>query len=118
MSTNTIVCEEGSVLPDGDTIKILMGRLRKFRDDRNWQEYHTPKNLSMAITKEASELMECFLWQEMPGDGKWKTLRDVEEEVADVFIFLLNFCDVMKIDLIKSAHEKIDKNAVKYPVKE
>lgn len=97
--------------------QIIIDRLKKFRDDRDWQEYHTPKNLSMAIVREASELMECFLWQEMPGDRKWKTKKDVEEESADVLIFLLNFCEVMKIDLIKAANVKIDKNEVKYPVK-
>lgn len=85
--------------------------LRKFRQDRKWEKYHTPGNLAKSIAIEAGELLECYQW-----DDSWtsnKQLND-EEEAADVFILLLNFCEVRKIDIIAAAKRKIAKNAEKY----
>ncbi|HCJ52594.1 MAG TPA: nucleotide pyrophosphohydrolase [Candidatus Kerfeldbacteria bacterium] len=100
-------------------MKDIIKTLQQFRHDRQWEKYHTPKNLSMSVAIEAAELMECYQWVfdpmfpcEFP-----KTKEQIEEEAADVFIYLLNFCDVAGVDLMEVTRNKINKNAEKYPVK-
>jgi len=88
------------------SISELQKQLIKFRNKRNWKKYHTPKNLSMAITKEATELMEIYLWKDC-GMGPYEK---IEDEVADIFIFLLYFCEATQIDLIECTQKKIKKN--------
>jgi NTP pyrophosphatase (non-canonical NTP hydrolase) len=92
--------------------------LAKFAADRDWQQFHTPANLAKAISCEAGELLEQFLWN---NDITWKNCPDpvheaISDEVADVFIYLLRLCDVMGIDLIASTRAKMAKNVEKYPV--
>lgn len=102
-------------------IKDLTNELVKFRNDRQWQRYHTPKNLAISIAVEAAELMECYQWTGSPFNAltlkgsNEERLEHVEDEVADVFIYLLNFCEVEGIDLIQAARSKMKKNALKYP---
>lgn len=90
----------------------------KFRDDRNWQQFHDPKNLSEAISIESSELLENFLWKtkyestNLEGSDKKK----IEEEVADIFIYILILCNELDIDLIQVVKEKVEINEKKYPV--
>jgi len=99
-------------------IETILGRIREFADERDWEPFHSPKNMSMALSVEASELLEHFQWmtqgesREIQGEKK----QEVSEEVADVFLYLLRMCDQLDIDLIKVANQKIDKNAIKYPV--
>lgn len=100
------------------TIYDLIKELSFFRSVRKWEPYHTPKSLAMSIAIEAAELMECYQWTDehgraVPSSSKNCNPRD---EIADVFIYLLNFCDVMGIDPIEAAWDKIKKNAEKYPV--
>jgi len=91
--------------------------IEKFVSNRKWQDYHTPKNLSMALSVEASELMEIFQWQ-MENEKEYPksaSKEQVEDEVADVFFYLVRFCQIMNIDLEKAFYYKMKKNAEKYP---
>lgn len=101
-----------------DRIQKLIERIRSFNREREWEIFHTPKNLSMSIAIEAAEIMEHFQW--LSGDESYNLSRDklelLADEIADVFIYLLNLSDKLGIDIIKEANRKIDKNALKYPV--
>ena len=96
----------------------LMLALRKFAQDRDWEQFHSPKNLSMALSVEASELLEHFQWTPEQatyklGDAKQKL---VSYELADIFIYLLRICDQLNIDLIDVTKEKMEINNQRYPV--
>jgi dCTP diphosphatase len=100
-------------------IQELQVILNGFAFDRDWQKYHTPANLAKAICIEASELLEPFLWNNQ--DLNWKNcpnplLESLSDEMADIFIYLLQFCDKMGIDLIASTKNKIRANEQKYPI--
>ena len=99
-------------------LEELVKKIREFRDDRDWIQFHNPKNLAEAISVEAGELLEKFLWLDLDQAKGLdeKKLNKLKEEVADIFIFLLYLCDVLKIDLIKEADKKISINDEKYPV--
>ena len=100
-----------------DSLDNLKNRLRKFADERDWDQFHSPKNLSMALIAEAAELIEHFQWltQEesagLPGDK----LKEVEQELADILIYLVRISDKLGIDLVEAAERKIDLNKIKYP---
>ncbi len=95
-------------------------RLASFAEARNWDQFHTPKNLSMALAAEAAELLEIFLWltdgqsQKIVNDEKEMAL--VKEEIADVFIYLVRLADKLGVDIEKAVEEKIKLNEKKYPV--
>jgi NTP pyrophosphatase (non-canonical NTP hydrolase) len=95
----------------------LRERLRAFARARDWEQFHSPKNLSMALIVEAAELVEHFQWlTEAQSTGlDPKTFRAVEEEVADVFIYLVRLSDLLGIDLLDAAKRKIALNEQKYP---
>lgn len=99
-------------------LEELVKKIKKFRDDRDWIQFHNPKNLAEAISVEAGELLEKFLWLDLDQARGLdeKKFNKLKEEVADIFIFLLYLCDVLKIDLIKEADKKISINDEKYPV--
>lgn len=91
--------------------------IEKFVTNRKWQKFHTPKNLSIAITKESAELMELFQWQ-MKNEKTYPKSGNkmhVEDEVADIFFYLVRLCQIMDIDLEKAFYYKMRKNAEKYP---
>ena len=99
-------------------LTMLSETLREFAEERGWRSYHTPKNLAMALIVEAGELVEQFQWatpEESSALSPEKALA-VQEEVADVLIYLVELADVLGIDLIHAARDKIAKNAQKYPV--
>lgn len=101
-----------------DRLSLLKQKVDEFSKVRDWEKFHTPKNLAMALTVEAAELMEIFQWlepQETFQDLASKKQIAVEHEVADIFIYLLRFCSVSGIDLISAAEEKLKHNAEKYP---
>ena len=100
---------------DLDKIKQIV---REFSSERNWDKYHTPKNLSMALSVEASELVEIFQWltQEESKNIDSKDIQSVKDEVADILIYLIRIADKLDIDLEEAILEKIKKNADKYPV--
>lgn len=93
-------------------------RLERFRDERDWAQFHGPANLAKAISVEAAELLELFLWVGEAGeDGVMAARRgDVEAELADVLIQCLNFANATGIDVIAAIDSKIDGNEQRYPV--
>ncbi|MBD9619470.1 nucleotide pyrophosphohydrolase [Pseudomonas sp. PDM07] len=101
-----------------DQLAALRLEIDRFSEVRDWRQFHTPKNLSMAMSVEASELMEIFQWQ--VGNEDFASLSEskkeaVAHEVADVFIYLMRFCSVTGIDPLKAAQEKLKLNDAKYP---
>jgi NTP pyrophosphatase (non-canonical NTP hydrolase) len=96
----------------------LIQKLVEFRDERDWKQFHNPKDLAAALSIEAAELQELFLWKQPEDlDLNSKKLRSrIEEEVADVAAFLLLLCNEMQIDLEDALKRKIAQNAEKYPV--
>ena len=96
----------------------LRDQLRTFAAERDWDQFHSPKNLAAALAVEASELLEHFQWlteaqsQQLP----LETLDEVRAEVADVLLYLIRISDKLGIDLIEAANTKITLNAAKYPV--
>ena len=107
-------------MPDAaTTIAELKDVVRRFVDERAWQPFHSPKNLAMGIAVEAAELMECFLWLDLPASheaAKEPAKREaIADEMADVFCYLLNLSNVIGIDLSEALRKKIVKNALKYP---
>lgn len=110
-----------SAMNDKETnLQEIKDRVLAFAKERDWEQFHAPKNLSMAIAAEAAELMEHFLWQS-PDDSRAvmdadKLRAKVEEELADVFIFAIEFANVTGIDIAAIIEAKINRNAEKYPV--
>jgi dCTP diphosphatase len=103
-----------------ETTKIadIKQKIKQFMEDREWQQFHSPKNMSMQIAIEASELMELFLWcdsNQSSTDFESKR-KEVEQEVADIAVTLLNFCIRMNIDLATAINEKMEINAQRYPL--
>lgn len=97
----------------------LLEALLKFRQEREWERFHTPKNLSAAIVVEAAELLECFQWT---ADSDLETLltderQAIEHEVADIAILLSYFCNDLGIDLDEAVQRKLELNRSKYPLK-
>ena len=104
---------------DSTTVNELRDLLRQFVDERNWQEFHNPKNLSMSLAIEVGELMEHFQWLTLDeaaavaSDPQKK--HDVEEELSDCLAYVLSIANAMDIDLSESLAAKMIKNAEKYP---
>lgn len=96
----------------------LIERLIEFRKERDWEQFHDPKNLAEAISIEAGELLELFLWKttEQSSELSEKEIARLKEEVADILIYLVYLADAFDIDLFAAAFEKITKNELKYPV--
>lgn len=107
-------------VPSADTLEALRDRIREFAHARQWENFHTPKNLAMALIVEAAELVEPFQWltpeQSMHLDVERH--EQVRQETADVLIYLIRLADMLDIDLLKAAADKIDINARKYPVEQ
>lgn len=99
-------------------IEKIKQLIRSFAEERGWKTFHTPKNLAMALTVEASELQEIFQWLslERAQNLTEEELEHTKEEVADVMIFLLMLCDFFQIDLEQAVIDKIQLNKEKYPV--
>lgn len=101
-----------------DSLVELRKRIDQFVTDRDWAQFHTPKNLAMAMIVEAAELVEQFQWN-TPEESQQLTPEKreaVSHELADTFVYLLRLAEVLEVDLIAAANAKIDLNAKKYPV--
>ncbi|AQW53962.1 nucleotide pyrophosphohydrolase [Streptomyces hygroscopicus] len=104
---------------DGLDVAALQRRLAAFAAARDWQQYHTPKNLAAALSVEASELVEIFQW--LTPEQSARVMEDedkaarVEDEVADVLAYLLQFCEVLGIDALAALSAKIDRNEGRFP---
>lgn len=96
----------------------LKERVKQFSQERNWVQYHTPKNLVMALSVEVAELMEHFMWAtpEQSAALPPEKLQEVADEVGDVMLYLVNFCSRLGIDPVAAAHQKLDKVERRYPV--
>ena len=92
-----------------------IARVLKFRDDRDWRQFHTPKDLALSMTLEAGELLEVYQWSGTDLECRDK-LPKVREELADVLSYCILMADVYGLDLDEIMNEKIDKNEAKYPV--
>jgi dCTP diphosphatase len=99
-------------------MNALIKKLRKFAKERDWEQFHSPKNLSMALAVEVAELLEHFQWlsEEQSNNLDQKTLKKVKEEIGDTQIYLARLADQLGIDPIAAANEKLAENAVKYPI--
>ena len=98
-------------------IKRLQSQISSFCEERDWDKFHTPKNLAISICLEAAELLENFQWaQEDLILDKENVIR-ISDEIADVLIYSIRLCEIMGLDPIDIANKKIEKNGIKYPVK-
>jgi NTP pyrophosphatase (non-canonical NTP hydrolase) len=102
-----------------DGIEALTAALQQFADERDWAQFHTPKNLVMALVGEVGELIEHFQWltpEESAAVMNDETsARQIADELADVFIYLVRLSDILGVDLLEAAHAKLDANARRYP---
>jgi len=98
-------------------LDTVIKEVLKFRDNRDWLQFHNPKSLSAAISIEAAELQEIFLWQttEESYNLTPKQIKEVSEELADIFIFMTYLSNHFKIDLLDAVKTKIETNRRKYP---
>jgi len=101
------------------TVADLRKAVQAFVDERDWRQFHSPKNLSMAIAIEAAELMEHFQWIEAEASRDVQNsvddMRQVREELADILCFALSFANALDIDVAGAVRDKLVKNAQKYP---
>ena len=97
-------------------LKKINQKIKGFVKARDWEQFHSPKNLSMALSVEASELVEIFQWLK-ESDLKKVDKEKVADEIADIFFYLIRISQKMNIDIEKSFHTKMIKNIKKYPVK-
>ena len=91
--------------------KETIERIRKFTDDRDWDQFHSPANLAKSISIEANELLECFQWSDTDYD-----IEQVKEELADVIVYCQDMLDKLGLDVDEIVNKKMDKNEAKYPV--
>jgi NTP pyrophosphatase (non-canonical NTP hydrolase) len=104
------------------TLQGLKKRVAGFVKERDWEQFHSPKNLSMSLSIEAAELMEHFQWTNTVGEAV-KILQDkrkrieIEDELADIAIYLIDFCNLYGVDIERAVLAKLKKNAKKYPAK-
>lgn len=101
-----------------DSLEELRRKINTFVEEREWAQFHSPKNLAMAMIVEAAELVEHFQWNT---EAESRVLTDVKREqvgheLADTFVYLLRLAEVLEIDLLAAANSKIALNAQKYPV--
>jgi NTP pyrophosphatase (non-canonical NTP hydrolase) len=105
-------------MTSANDLLALQHRLREFAKDRDWDQFHSPKNLAMALSVEAAELLEHFQWAtdaESANFPDGKKSR-ISEELADVFLYLIRLSDKLGIDLLRAASDKLAANGAKYPI--
>lgn len=95
----------------------LATRLREFANERDWEQFHSPKNLAMALSVEVAELLEHFQWMTERESAKPnpEKLQQIQEEIGDVLIYLTRFADKLGIDPLDAAYKKLEINRQKYP---
>tara|TARA_Y100000590_G_scaffold247240_1_gene277797 strand:+ start:44 stop:406 length:363 start_codon:yes stop_codon:yes gene_type:complete len=100
-------------------LKTIKKKLKEFSEDRDWEQYHSLKNLTMALSVEVAELVEILQWS---NDGGLDVIANprqkekIRKEIADIFNYIVKLVDILDIDLEKEALEKIRENAIKYPI--
>lgn len=100
-----------------ESMSTLRDKLRRFVAERDWDQFHSPKNLAMALSVEAAELVEHFQWltEAQSRSLAPEKLAQVRDEMADVLVYLVRLADKLEVDLLAAAAQKIEKNALKYP---
>ncbi|MDE0282898.1 MAG: nucleotide pyrophosphohydrolase [Gammaproteobacteria bacterium] len=95
----------------------IQQRLREFARERDWEQFHSPKNLSMALSVEVAELVEHFQWltERQSSSTQAVDREEVATEIADIQIFLIMLADKLDVDIEQAVHAKIEANAIKYP---
>ncbi len=103
---------------DMKDVKIITKKIQQFRDERDWLQSHDAKNMAVSIIIEAAELLEHFQWKTKDEVEHYISTNksEVQDEIADIAIYLFELADNLGIDLIKAMEEKIEKNSKKYPV--
>ncbi len=104
-------------MTDHNPIELLQAKLVEFAKERGWEQFHAPKNLSMALAVEASELMEHFQWlsEEQSSQLDDEKLAEVKDELADVFLYSLLLAKRLNVDIYDASLQKMQRNAEKYP---
>lgn len=99
-------------------LEKLKSDISEFVSVRDWRKFHNPKDLAISISIESSELLEHFQWSDADSvnENVKANIEDIKDEMADIYIYLLEMSDVLGVDLIDAANKKIEKNAKKYPV--
>lgn len=99
-------------------LDIIKQKLREFAKERDWDQFHSPKNFSMALIVECAELVEHFQWltDEQSKQLSTETLDEVSLEMADIMIYLIRLADKLEVDLLQTVERKMTLNAIKYPV--
>ena len=107
-------------MPNQSDLLMLRDKLRAFAEARDWDQFHSPKNLSMALMVEVAELMEHFQWltEAQSSDLATENKNAVSEELADILLYLVRLSDKLGVDLLEAALHKMEKNAVKYPAEQ
>ena len=107
--------------PNSKNILFFRNEVKKFIEERNWTKYHSPKDLAMAMGIEVSELSELFLFKDYSVDEILENeslFEDIENEIADIFIYLISFINILNVDLTKAFMRKMEMNKSKYSTKE
>ena len=101
-----------------DEVKTITAEIRAFIDERDWAQFHNPKELAAAIAIEAAELQEQFLWKDYAASEKAarENIEPIADEIADIAVYLFELADNLGLDLIEEMRRKMAKNAQKYPV--
>jgi dCTP diphosphatase len=107
-------------MPNQSDLLMLRDKLRAFAEARDWDQFHSPKNLSMALMVEVAELMEHFQWltEAQSFDLAAENKNAVSEELTDILLYLVRLSDKLGVDLLEAALHKLEKNAVKYPAEQ
>ena len=100
--------------------QIILSKIKKFRDDRDWKKFHNPKDMAEGIVIEASELLELFLWKTQEESKKYvkdkENLEEIADEIADILYFTIELADDLGIDIEKAVLNKLKKSEKKYPI--
>ena len=101
-----------------EDIRRITEKIRKFRDDRDWMQFHDPKNMAVSIILEASELLEHFQWKTTEEVERYarKNHAEIKDEIADIALYLFELADNLDISLIDAMEDKLKKNEMRYPV--
>lgn len=99
-------------------IAQITEKIKKFRDERDWMQFHDPKNMAVSIILEASELLEHFQWKTTEEVEQYarKNQAEIKDEIADIALYLFELADNLGINLIDAMDQKLKKNEMKYPV--
>lgn len=105
------------MLERSNSYRSFIDRIRTFARERDWEQYHSPKNLSIALIVEVAELVEQFQWltEEQSRELPPEKMSEIKDEIGDVLIYLMKLSDQLGIDPLQAAEQKLEKNAQKYP---